>query len=190
MDKKPSFTRRVTEHLLARALSASMSLKGIEHGRRCRAVHTLPHLQNDGRMVIGNDVVFRSKHGRASITADPGAEISIGESVYINSLTIIHAWKKISIGSCCRIGEMCFITDTNFHEIEEGQGAFVKPVTLGRNVWLGRGVMVLPGVTIGDHAVIGAGSVVTKDVPARVLATGAPAQVVRPLRASDAYVRP
>jgi acetyltransferase-like isoleucine patch superfamily enzyme len=190
MDKKPSFSRRVTEHILARALSASMSLKGIEHGKGCRAVHRLPDLQNDGRMSIGHDVVFRSKNGRVSITADPGAEVSIGAAAYINSLTVIHAWRQISIGSCCRIGEMCFISDTNFHEIEEGQGAIVKPVTLGRNVWLGRGVVVLPGVTIGDHAVVGAGSVVTKDVPARALATGVPAQIVRSLRASDTYIRP
>ena len=56
---------------------------------------------------------------------------------------------------------------------------YAKPITVGNNVWIGMGVQVLPGVTIGDNAVIGAGSVVTKDIPAGMLAVGAPCRPIR-----------
>jgi acetyltransferase-like isoleucine patch superfamily enzyme len=65
----------------------------------------------------------------------------------------------------------------------------VAPVRIRRNVWIGRNAIVLPGVTIGDHAVVAAGSVVLRDVPARALVAGSPATVRRELRAGDDWVR-
>ena len=59
------------------------------------------------------------------------------------------------------------------------------PITLGRNVWLGGGVIVCPGVTIGDNSVVGAGSVVTRDIPANVVAVGNPARVIREISDAD-----
>ena len=59
------------------------------------------------------------------------------------------------------------------------------PITVGNNVWFGGGVKVLPGVTIGDNCVIGAGSVVTKDIPANSLAVGNPCRVLRPITEAD-----
>ena len=59
------------------------------------------------------------------------------------------------------------------------------PVRIGRNCWLGAGVIVMPGVTIGDNSVIGAGSVVTKDIPANVVAVGNPCRVMRPIGQHD-----
>jgi len=59
------------------------------------------------------------------------------------------------------------------------------PVTIGRNVWIGRGAVLLPGVTIGDHAVVAAGAIVTKDVPAAAVVAGNPARVVRDLGVID-----
>ena len=82
------------------------------------------------------------------------------------------------------------LADTNHHPVHEGQSVRVAPVKLGRNVWLGRGVIVLPGVSIGDHAVIAAGSVVFCDVPPREVWRGNPAAFVKPVRASDGFVRP
>ena len=66
------------------------------------------------------------------------------------------------------------------------------PITVGNNVWFGGGVKVLPGVTIGDNAVIGAGSVVTKDIPANVLAVGNPCRVIREITEADElrYITP
>ncbi|XXU96091.1 DapH/DapD/GlmU-related protein [Sorangium sp. So ce1153] len=61
-----------------------------------------------------------------------------------------------------------------------------KPITIGNNVWLGPMVIVLPGVTIGDNTVVGAGDVVTRDLPADVLAVGNPARVIRSLDSAEA----
>ena len=58
-------------------------------------------------------------------------------------------------------------------------GMYSFPVTIGNNVWIGLGAIILPGVTIGDNSVIGAGSVVTRDIPANVIAYGAPCKVIR-----------
>jgi hypothetical protein len=81
----------------------------------------------------------------------------------------------IEIGPHCRIGPDCVLCDTNHHPVHEGDAVRVAPIRLGRNVWLGRGVIVLPGVTIGDHAVVAAGSVVAADIPAREVWRGNPA---------------
>ena len=62
---------------------------------------------------------------------------------------------------------------------------FNMPIHIGRNCWLGAGVIVLPGVTIGDNSVIGAGSVVTRDIPANVVAVGNPCRVMRPIGEKD-----
>ena len=56
-----------------------------------------------------------------------------------------------------------------------------RPIVIGRNVWLGAGVIVLPGVTIGENSIIGAGSVVNHDIPANVIAAGSPAKVIKPV---------
>jgi galactoside O-acetyltransferase len=70
-------------------------------------------------------------------------------------------------------------------ELREKALQFNMPVHIGRNCWLGAGVIVLPGVTIGDNTVIGAGSVVTKDIPANVVAVGNPCKVLREINEHD-----
>ena len=70
-------------------------------------------------------------------------------------------------------------------ELREKQYQFNLPVHIGRNCWLGAGVIVLPGVTIGDNSVIGAGSVVTKDIPSNVVAVGNPCKVLREINEHD-----
>ena len=70
-------------------------------------------------------------------------------------------------------------------ELREKAYQFNMPIHIGRNCWLGAGVIVLPGVTIGDNSVIGAGSVVTKDIPANVVAVGNPCRVIREIGEHD-----
>lgn len=113
-------------------------------------------------------------------TADFGKNISIGKRVFINSGCRFQDQGGITIGDDCLIGHNVVIA-TLQHDIAptRRRNLIPSPVTIGRNVWLGANVTILPGVTIGDDAVIGAGSVVTKDVPARTIAVGSPARVVR-----------
>ena len=113
-------------------------------------------------------------------TADFGKNITLGERVFINAGCRFQDQGGITIGDDCLIGHNAVIA-TLQHDIAPARRADLlpSPVVLGRNVWLGANVTVLPGVTIGDDAVIGAGSVVTKDIPARSIAVGSPARVVR-----------
>ena len=77
-------------------------------------------------------------------------------------------------------------TNHSLDALERRNGVFNnKPITIGDNVWIGANVTVLPGVTIGDGAVIGAGYVVTKDIPANVVAVGNPCRVLRKITEND-----
>lgn len=113
-------------------------------------------------------------------TADFGRNISLGKRVFINSGCRFQDQGGITIGDDCLIGHNAVIA-TLQHDIDPARRGDLtpSPVVVGRNVWLGSNVTVLPGVTIGDDAVIGAGSVVTRDVPAGSVAVGSPARVVR-----------
>jgi acetyltransferase-like isoleucine patch superfamily enzyme len=113
-------------------------------------------------------------------TSDFGKNISLGKRVFINSGCRFQDQGGITIGDDCLIGHNAVIA-TLQHDIAPARRSDLKPspVVIGRNVWIGANATVLPGVTIGDDAVIGAGSIVTKDVPARTIAVGSPARVVR-----------
>ncbi len=115
---------------------------------------------------------------------DYGQYVHIGEGTFINYDCILLDVAEIRIGAKCQIAPRVSIL-TATHPVEPGPRAdgweSGEPITIGDNVWLGAGVIVLPGVTIGDNTVIGAGAVVTKDIPANVVAVGNPARVIRPL---------
>jgi acetyltransferase-like isoleucine patch superfamily enzyme len=109
-------------------------------------------------------------------------KILIRSGCYINRFTMIDASQQIEIDRDCMIGPHCYITDHD-HAHQPGklvgeQPLMEAPVRVGRNVWLGAGVIVLKGVTIGNNAVVGAGAVVTKDVPPNSKVAGVPARAV------------
>lgn len=112
-------------------------------------------------------------------TADFGKNIHLGERVFINSGCRFQDQGGIFIGDDCLIGHNAVITTLN-HDMVPSRRADMHPapVRLGRGVWFGANVTVLPGVTIGDGAVIGAGAVVTRDVPAGAVMVGVPAKQV------------
>lgn len=107
----------------------------------------------------------------------PGATISVGNGTYLNRRTEITCKSNVAIGEDCAISWDVLITDTDYHQF--GDSDPVNPVKIGNRVWIGAKAIILKGVTIGDGAVIAAGSVVTKDVPAGTLAAGNPATIVR-----------
>ncbi len=111
------------------------------------------------------------------------AVLEIGSNnAFSNNITVI-ANEKIVIGNDCLIGDRVSIFDSDFHEIDpalrrSGSGPS-KPVSIGNNVWIGSGVVILKGVTVGDNSVIGVMSVVNRSVPANCVAVGNPARNVR-----------
>lgn len=118
------------------------------------------------------------------ISAGFMGKIQIGKNVLIDDSCIIMAQDKIVIGNNTWIAACCFVTDFN-HKYNDNtklifeQGYEAKPVSIGENVWIGTHTVILPGVTIGDRTVIGAGSIVTKDIPANSVAVGNPARVIK-----------
>ena len=117
-----------------------------------------------------------------------GHHVHFGNSVYANfNLTLVDD-THIYVGDYTMIGPNVTIATAGhpiLPELREKAYQFNQPVHIGRNCWLGAGVVVLPGVTIGDNSVIGAGSVVTKDIPANVVAVGNPCRVLREINEHD-----
>ena len=115
---------------------------------------------------------------------DYGWQISIGERCFINYGAVVLDPAAVTIGDDVQVGpSVQLLTATHPVDAEERASGWEsgQPVTIGNGVWLGGGVIVLPGVSIGDRTVVGAGTVVTRDLPAGVLAVGNPARVVREL---------
>ena len=119
---------------------------------------------------------------KPTFRCDYGSNISIGEGTFVNYDCIMLDVAPIRIGAACQLATRVQLL-TATHPVEprprrEGW-EYGLPITLGDNVWLGGGVIVCPGVTIGDDTVVGAGAVVTRDLPAGVVAFGTPAVVHR-----------
>lgn len=119
-----------------------------------------------------------------------GKNISIGNNVYINFGCIILDCSEVTIGNNVLIGPNLGIYTAN-HGLDPEEriaGACLgKPVHIKENVWIGGDVKILAGVTIGEESIIGAGSVVTKNIPARVIAAGNPCKVIREITEKDKW---
>lgn len=117
-----------------------------------------------------------------SESAEKG-RITIGDYCLVCPGVRISSADAITIGNDCMVASQVYITDADWHGIYDRAGTVgvTRPVTIGDNVWLGDSVIVCKGVNIGDHSVIGAGSVVTRDIPAGVIAAGNPAKIIRKL---------
>ena len=117
-----------------------------------------------------------------------GAHVHFGSNIFANfALTLVDD-THIYVGDCTMFGPNVTIA-TAAHpvlpELREKAYQYNLPVHIGRNCWLGAGVIVLPGVSIGDNTVVGAGSVVTRDLPANVVAVGSPCRVLREIDERD-----
>lgn len=113
-----------------------------------------------------------------------GYNTTVGDNFFLNVNCKLMDSGKITIGDNVFIApNVCIITEEHAMEVEQRIAGleYTHPVTIGDNVWICAGVIVLPGVTIGSNCVIGAGSVVTKDIPPNSLAVGNPCKVIREL---------
>ena len=149
---------------------------------------------NKGNISIGDKFMFVSGEAispissnlQGAIYTEKGATITIGNHVGMTSTRMWIA-KGLTVGDNVKIGANVLLMDTDAHQIDylqrrEGRGPIgVAPITIEDDVWIGGHCIVLKGVTIGARSVIGAGSVVTKSIPADCIAAGNPCRVVRQL---------
>jgi maltose O-acetyltransferase len=115
---------------------------------------------------------------------DYGTNISVGSSVYVNFNCVILDPARVDIGNHVLFGpnvQIYTATHPIDYRVRRKHLESAKPVSVGPDVWIGGGSIILPGVSIGANSVVGAGSVVTRDIPEGVLAVGNPCQVVREL---------
>lgn len=172
---------------------------GIELGKGCECFGDVILQRWPGsRIVLGRGVSIISSSRRCTSatihaatrlrTHAPTARIILEDGVSLNGTAITARSCTIRIGKGTMIGPNCVITDSDFHALWPAETRLDTPafdrdrdVTIGNHVWLGMRCIVLKGVTIGDGAVIAAGSVVTRDVPPNTVAAGSPAKVVKQL---------
>ena len=165
-------------------------------GRRKLLTHYGRRLKLDGLAFIGPKVVLqigrgaRVELGRWSwighgtkIRCHEGV-VSIGAKTVLGQECTISAYQDVSIGRECVIADRVMLIDFDHGMVEvdrpiRHQGIYKRDVRVGNNVWIGYGACILRGVSIGDNAVIGTSSVVTKDVPANAVVGGVPARVIR-----------
>jgi maltose O-acetyltransferase len=164
-------------------LQAAWHLRGATQKAANVRLWGRPLIHNHGRLIIGDRVRLVSTVVPIELTVASGT-LEIQDRVFINYGCSIGTRELVRIGQDCAIGSYVMIIDNSFHRLEpERRNELPEsaPVILEQNVWLGTRVIVLPGVTIGSGSVVGAGSVVTRDIPPRSLAVGSPARVVRSL---------
>lgn len=117
-----------------------------------------------------------------------GAHCHFGNNVYCNFGCTFVDDTHIYVGDCTMIGPNVTVATAGhpiLPELREQAYQYNAPVHIGKNCWIGAGAIILPGITIGDHSVIGAGSVVTKDIPANVVAAGNPCKILREIGEHD-----
>lgn len=177
-------------------LYAKSALFGIEIGKNVRAHGSVGLLRWPGGVIkIGDDVSIISSWRRSTAAAlafptrlrvfGPGARIEIGKGCELNGVSITARSCPILIGCNCLVAPNCIITDSDFHAHWPAEARKNLPgyeldmgVTIGDNVWIGMRTIILKGVNIGKGAIIGAGSVVTRNIPANATACGVPAKII------------
>jgi maltose O-acetyltransferase len=125
---------------------------------------------------------------RPPFRCEYGTRVSIGAGTFINYDCVMLDVVAITIGAACQIAtRVQFLTATHPVDPEPRRIGWesAAPITVGDNVWLGGGAILCPGVRIGDDTVVGAGAVVTRDLPAGVVAVGSPARVLREIGERD-----
>lgn len=136
---------------------------------------------NSANVEIGRNCLIREG---AYIRAGAQGKVVLGDGAALNSFCRIFGHGTVEIGEDTQVGPGTLITTTG-HDYERNLESHYRPIQIGSKCWIGGNVTVLPGVSIGNGTVIGAGSVVNKDVPAKVVAVGVPARVVKQIPESQ-----
>jgi maltose O-acetyltransferase len=154
------------------------------------------HAEQDARDALLRELLGEVGEGvvvRPPFHCDYGTQITIGSETFVNYGCVMLDVAPIRIGAACQLAtHVQLLTAT--HPIDPDPRRLgwesAAPITLGDNVWLGGGAIVCPGVAIGEDTVVGAGAVVTRDLPAGVVAAGVPARVLREIGEQDRVTIP
>jgi acetyltransferase-like isoleucine patch superfamily enzyme len=179
-----------------RMLTPKYALLALRLARRRFLTPTGYRMRLDGMLFLGRGVQLqigptaRVRFGRwtwighgTKIRCHEG-EVRIGAKTVLGQDCTISAYQHVSIGEQCIVADRVMLIDFdhNVGEVERPirvQGIYKRDVRVGSNVWIGHGAQIMRGVSIGDNSIIGAGAIVTKDVPANAVVAGVPARVIR-----------
>lgn len=177
------------EKMLAGELYRAVDPELVAESKACRALlrQYNASTEDDDRWAllrlllsfVGHDVKIQPP-----FLCDYGRYISIGHNTFINFGCVILDCNRVDIGADVQFGP-CVQLLAAYHPVDAGERIkgpeLSKPIRIEDNVWIGGGAIVLPGVTVGTNSTVGAGSVVTRDVPANVVVAGNPARLIRRL---------
>jgi maltose O-acetyltransferase len=185
-EKLPAYVirRKAMTYLEALALSPLYLRHCTRVGKRART-RGMPFIENLGRMEIGDDFNFVSLFVRSHLVTGHDGFLQIGNSVNINFGAAISAHEHIQIGDRVRMGPYAIVMDSDYHAAKDRGERPTAPITIEDDVWLAGRVSVLRGSRIGRGSVITAGSVVSGEIPAGVIAGGVPARVIRRIEGGD-----
>ena len=183
------------QHILSGAMYNDLTKELIE-ARERSVFLTNEYNANFGKAAAEREAILkkllksvgRSVHFEPVFRSEFGFNISIGNNFYANFDCVMLDGGGIEIGDNVLFAPRVGIYTSN-HAIDAAERAagacYAKPVKIGNNVWIGAGVHINQGVTIGDNTVIGSGSVITKSIPANVVAAGVPCKVIREITEKD-----
>lgn len=189
---------RIVKLIIIQIVSSILSkidarLLGIQLGSNCKFYgRTFFQRYDDSSIKIGDSCIFRSlessnligiNHKCIIATHRRGAKIVISDNCGLSG-TVVASFMSVYIGENVKCGANTLITDSDWHSDDLRSGT-PRPIIIERNVWLGEGSKILKGVTIGENSVIGAGSIVTKNIPRNVIAGGNPCRVLKALKSND-----
>lgn len=179
--KKLSFGKKIASFAVSLYIIPSKIFKGrrIKYGKNFICKWDLK-IKGPGKVIFGDNVNAWTNAERNVIeTFDKDATITIGDNSRINGAWI-QSRKDISVGKNCILGSTMLI-DTEFHSLPGRTDLPSKPIKIEDNVWIGGKSAILKGVTVGQGSVIGFGSVVRTDIPAKSVVIGNPSQIVKTL---------
>lgn len=158
-------------------------------GRRLY-LEQIPHIAGKARVVLGDDVVISGNFGIAAGRSYANPEVLLANKVFIGHNVFMQVGRRIEMEEGSALAGGCYVTDNDAHPMdikarmrkEPVSPDQVLPVKICRWAWVGRGCYIMKGVTIGEFAVVGAGSVVISDIPPYSIAMGSPARVIKKLQ--------
>lgn len=181
--------------LYARINRMILKAHGVVFGRNLQIPGKVSWLIREARISIGDNFYFSSGDAvnpmtsnlQGAVYVEPGAELSIGNNVGMSS-TRFWVHDRVAIGDNVKIGACVLVTDTDAHPMDymarrtSNEGTKSAPIVIEDDVWVGAHSIILKGVTIGARSIIGAGSVVTKNIPPDCVAGGNPCKVIKTLK--------